>query len=59
VFEVVKSEQHGPLEGGARIIHAKRHLTIREGTPRTNKSHFMLVLGFDLNLIVSRKTVNE
>jgi hypothetical protein len=59
VFEVVKNKLHGPLESGSSILKAKRHFSIRECTPRTNKICFMLVLGLDLNLIVPKKTVHE
>jgi hypothetical protein len=59
MFEVVKCKRHGPLESGSSILEAKRHLTIGECTPRTNECLFVLVFRFDLDLIISRKTIHE
>jgi hypothetical protein len=59
MFEVMKSKRHGPLECGSSIFKAKRYLTICECTPRTNECRFVFVFGFDLDLIISQKTVHE
>ena len=59
MFEVMKRKRHRPLESGSNILKAKRHLTIGECTPRTNKCCFVLVFRFDLYLIISRKTIHE
>jgi hypothetical protein len=59
MLEIMNNERHGPLESGANIFKTKRHLTICECTPRTNECHFVLVLGFDLDLIISQKIVHE
>jgi hypothetical protein len=47
------------LESGSNILKAKRHLSIGECTPRTNERRFVLVLGFDLDLIIAQKTIHE
>jgi hypothetical protein len=53
VLEIMKGEGHGLLEGFFDIFKEKRHFPVYERTPRTNKFHLMLILGFDLNLTVS------
>jgi hypothetical protein len=59
MFEVMKRKIHGPLESGSSIFKAKRHLTIGECTPWANECHFVLVFRFDLDLIISQKTIHE
>ena len=58
-FEIIKDQGHGPLKSSSTILKAKRDFLICKSSPRTNKCSFMLILGFDLNLIISRKTVHE
>jgi hypothetical protein len=53
MLEIVKSEGHGLLEGFSNVFKAKSNFTVCDSTPRKNKCHLMLILGFDLNLIVS------
>ena len=55
----MEDQGHSPLKSGSDIFKAERHLPICKGTPRTNKCSFMLVLGFDLDLIVSGKAVHK
>jgi hypothetical protein len=59
MLKVMERKRHGPLKGRSSIFETKRHLTIRECTPWTDECHFVLVFGFDLYLVVSRKTVHE
>jgi hypothetical protein len=54
VFEIVERKING-----SNILQAKRNIAISECTPRTDKSCFMLVLGFDMYLIISRETIHE
>ena len=51
----MEDQGHSLLKCGSDVFKAERHLSICKGTPRTNKCSFMLVLGFDLDLIVSGK----
>ena len=50
---------HSPLKSGFGVFKAEGHLLICKGTPRTNKGSLMLVLGFDLYLIVSEKSIHK
>ena len=59
MLEIMKGERYGPLECGSNIFKTKRHLTICECTPQTNECRFVLVFEFDLDLIVSQKTIHE
>jgi hypothetical protein len=59
MLDIMKIKIHGPLEGGSSIFKTKRHFTIRECTPRINECHFVLVFGFDLDLIISQKNIHE
>src|SRR5713226_6773030 len=56
-FEIMEDQGHSPLKSGFGVFKAERHLSICKGTTRTNKGSIMLILGFDLYLIVSRKAV--
>jgi hypothetical protein len=53
MFEIVKRKRHGPLESGSSILETKRHFSIGECTSRTNECRFVLVLGFDLDLVIA------
>ena len=55
----MEDQGHSPLKSGSDILKAKRHLPICKGSPRTNKGHLMLVLGFDLYLVVSIKVIHK
>jgi hypothetical protein len=59
MLEIVKGKRHGPLECGSSIFKTEGHLTICECTPWKNECRFVLVFRFDLNLIVSLKTIHE
>ena len=58
-FNIVKRKVHGSLKGFPCIFQSKGHFSIRECTPRENKSSFMLVFWFDLDLIVARETIHK
>jgi hypothetical protein len=53
MLEIVRSEGHGLLEGFSVIFKTEMNFSVCEITPRTNKFHLMLILGFNLNLVVS------
>jgi hypothetical protein len=59
MFEVMKHKIHGPLESGSSVLETKRHFSIDECTPRTNECRFVLVLGFDLDLVIAQETIHE
>jgi hypothetical protein len=58
MLEVMKRKIHGPLKGG-NMFETKRYFTICECTPWADECRFVLVFGFDLNLVISRKTIHE
>ena len=59
-FNIMEGKVHSTLKGCPDIFQSKGHFLVREGTPRTNESSFMLVFEFYLNLIVSEKpSINE
>ena len=58
-FEIMEDQGHSPLKSGFGVFKAERHLSICKGTPRTNKGSLMLVLGFDIYLVVSKKDVHK
>jgi hypothetical protein len=53
MFEIVKIKGHGMLEGCSDVFKAKRIFLVCKITPRKNKLHLVLILGFDLNSIIS------
>jgi hypothetical protein len=53
VLEIVKHEGHSSLEGDFDIFKAERHLRYAKVPQRTNKCHLMLILGLDLDLVLS------
>jgi hypothetical protein len=53
MLEIMKHEVHGSLEGCSDVFNAERNFSVCESTPRTNKCHLMLILGFNMNLVVS------
>jgi hypothetical protein len=59
MFKIMKSERHSSLECSPNIFKAKRHLLIRESTPRTYECHFMLILRPDMDLIIAQKSIHE
>ena len=58
-FNIMKGKIHCPLKGIPNIFQSKGNFLVREGTPRTNESCFMLVFRFNLNLIISRETIHK
>jgi hypothetical protein len=59
VLKIMKHEIHGTLKGCFGIFKAERHLPVCKITPSTNKCHLVLILGFNLNLIISLKSVHK
>ena len=59
VTNVMESVGHRSLECGPDILQAKREFLICEGTPRTDKSHLVLISGENVNLIISRKSIHK
>ena len=55
----MKGKGHSPLKCFSSIFKAEGHLPVHKSTPRTNESNLMLVLGFNLYLIVSRKAIHK
>ena len=55
----MENQGHSPMKSGSGIFKAEGNLSICKGTPRTNESSLMLVLGFNLYLIVSGKAVHK
>jgi hypothetical protein len=53
VFEIMKSESHGSLEGFSRIFQDERHFLVCKRAPRTYECRLMLVFGFDLDLVIA------
>jgi hypothetical protein len=53
VFEIMKNESHGSLEGCSGIFQAERHFSICKCAPRTYECYLMLVFGFDLDLVIA------
>ena len=48
-----------PLKGIPCIFQSKGNFLVREGTPRTYESCFMLVFWFNLDLIIYRETIHK
>jgi hypothetical protein len=59
VFNIMEIKHHGPLKSGSRIFKAKGNLFLCKGSPRTNKSYLILVLGLDFYLLIAKKIVHE
>ena len=53
MFEIVKNKGHGTLEGCSSMFKAEINFLVFKSNPRKNKCCLMLILGFDLNLIIS------
>ena len=58
-FKIVKDQGHGPLKRSFDVFKVEGNLSICKITPRTNKCGIVLILGLNLNLIISRKTVHK
>src|SRR5713226_2157724 len=58
-LEIMENQGHCPLKRSSGIFKAERHFSIRKYSPRKNKCGLMLVLGFNLNLIISEKTIHK
>ena len=58
-LEIVENQGHRLLKCSFDVFKAKRHFLICKCSPRTNKCILMLVLGFNLYLIISRKSVHK
>ena len=57
--DVMESIRHSPLEGGSNIFEAERHFLIGEGAPRADESCFVLIFGFDLDLVIPRESIHK
>ena len=55
----MKQIGHGLLKGFSSIFKVKGHLSICECSPRVDKSCFMLIFQFDMNLIVTGEPIHE
>lgn len=55
----MKDVGHGSLKGGADIFKIKWHDTIGKRTPRSSEGGFILVLGENVDLVVSREIIHE
>ena len=55
----MKCIKHGPLECCSIIFKTKGHLFAGECSPYGNKSCFVLIFLFDLDLIIARETIHE
>ena len=58
-LEIVENQVHCPLKRSSGVFKAERHFSIRKCSSRTNKCCLMLVLGLNLNLIISGKAVHK
>ena len=58
-FEILKNQGHSPLKCVSSVFKTEMHLSICKRTPTTNKCIFVLILEFDLNLIISRKSIHK
>ena len=59
ILDIMKRKGHFPLKGRSGIFQIEGNFLIREGTPRTNKIHFMPVLWLDLDLIIPEKYIHK
>ena len=59
IIDVVEGKVHYLLKGCSEIFQTEWHFLVHEGTPRTNKSRFMLVFWLDLDLIISEKSIHK
>ena len=57
--QIMKNVCHGPLECGAGILEVEWHDTIRKGAPGGCECSFVLIVGVNLDLVVTRETVHE
>jgi hypothetical protein len=53
IVKIMECEGHSMLEGYFGFFKAEMHLTVCESTQRTNTCHLMLILGFNLNLVIT------
>jgi hypothetical protein len=53
MLEIVKIKGHDALEGCSNIFKDGRNFAVCKITQRKNKFHLVLILGFDLNFIIS------
>jgi hypothetical protein len=51
--------RHSALKSGANVLETKREFPIGESAPRTNKSRLMLILGNNIDLIISIETIHQ
>jgi hypothetical protein len=53
VLEIVKRKRSWIVGRFLDVFKAERNFSVCKSTPRKNKCRLMLILGFDMNLIVS------
>lgn len=59
MFDIMEYIWHGPLECGAIIFKTKWKLYVGESAPWEDASSFMLILGYDFDLVVPGKVIHE
>jgi hypothetical protein len=59
MLNIVKGVRHSTLERRTRVLQTEGEFSVGKSTPRTNKSHFMLVLRSDIDLIIAGKSIHE
>ena len=58
-FNVMKEKIHFLLKGCPYIFQSKGHFLVHEGTSRIDKSCFVLVFWFNLDLIIPGETIHK
>jgi hypothetical protein len=56
---IMKRIIHSTLKSCTSVLQTKRKFSIGKSTPRTNKSSVMLILGNNVDLIISGETIHE
>jgi hypothetical protein len=51
--------RHSTLKSGANVLETERKFSIGEISPRTNERGFVLILGNNIDLIISREIVHQ
>ena len=58
-LKIVKGIGHGSLICSSDVFKAEGNFSVCESTTRKNKCSLMLILRFDLNLVITEKSVDE
>ena len=59
IFNIMEGKIHCSLKGSTCSFQSKWNFFVREGTPWTNKIHFMFFFHCNLDLIVLGKTIHK